>query len=406
MSAEGIRGRTIRETGERWASSLVDRIWQGEPVITIIRNEEDYLRRLEFPSLSSAEGLISTFPPLFNPSTGEIFIQQWRSVEVETLDGKQAIKRPEGYRVLGKKVRDLAKLPVSIRVEELILARVEKGLEPAIRMASYILDSHTSLSSQAEVPKIQRAVAAIQDLSNRYLKGKITRENIKDLARETLASLETEGLLPVKDETKIKMVVQMTRALNLDSLGRLNPMVGQIHARSAFLKAIRRIVIAQQVVDKYSVVMRILLFERETSRWALKQAIKELDTLAGISKRGHVAFEGIIEVNQLEIIKRLLAEIANKYLVLPVAVPYVGPARAAQALLTGRQPGSEEITNRSLVEYHYSHFEPDLDIETKVFSPDSAIELIKQGNFLLAKEKIRIAYNLLKLSLQQHEQIW
>jgi len=400
MGRERYQDLTIEQAGLLWADDLRERlVSDGEDVLALIRDSQENEQRLKYPFLTDSSVV------RFSPFTGHLFIPQWRSVATETFpDGRRAVKSFSQFAFLGKEEVDLVDLPQEKPLVELVLAEVD-GLEPAIRQQAHILEKYQPSLAGEEVVQVEEAVAFIRQLADYFLIPGITKEQVDKLALNTFAFLKDADLLRVRDQAKKKMVEQLIAAAGLDSRGRVNPMISRVHLRSAYLQAVRREVVNQLVVDKYRGILRVLLLERSLSRWALASASQELDTLAGLSKRGHIAFEenGFSHRGQKEIVQEVVKRIAHGFLVLPRTQPYIAPARAAAISLLGCRSGKEE-NNFYLIA---SQFGPQFASQVLTDRPASQfIDQVDLGYLAFAKEKIAFAQQLLDKALEDNQLIF
>ncbi|MEK7112271.1 MAG: hypothetical protein AAB875_02990, partial [Patescibacteria group bacterium] len=169
----------------------------------------------------------------------------------------------------------LINLPLRKEVVELIFAKVDSDIETAIRQQRHILSG----TRHTEVKQAREVIAHTNALANRFITDRVDQDGLLKLAKLTGDFLEEKfEVVNPRDADKRKMQQMLLAAPLRDRLGRVNPTVSRLRARSAYLAASKRLIVASLVVQKFETNQAILVYERETSRWVLREAIKNLET--------------------------------------------------------------------------------------------------------------------------------
>lgn len=270
------RRTTIEAQGRQWAQKRAEAMRAGalQPVV-VMRLDGEYQRIRNLPTLTGRKR--PSDPPY--DEQGNLWIITWPEVSTEVgSDGQRYSLNPKGYEyeILNPRTvrtKDLNRLPLDREVVELRYNKVGGGIESAIRQQGHIIKG----SLDTEVRQARIIVNGVNNLANRYIKGEVNRGNVEALARSTGDFLEKTDLVSPKDSDKKKMLEMLLKATQKDRLGRINPLISRIRARSAYLAASKRLIVQGFVVTKFETIRQLLLYERETTRWILEDAINQLN---------------------------------------------------------------------------------------------------------------------------------
>lgn len=338
---------TIEERGVAWERSRRERILRGEERgIRIIKREAEAI--LSLPALSGHAR--PRAPEVRIHDLGIIHTSRWSPKDVFLVNERLTIENPQNYihlRSRGERHVDLADLhQVALTdrpVVELIFGKIDSDIETAIRQQFHILEGYKPGTKAAELEQAKKAAAYIRRQSLKFIGGGLTKEDLGNLLGETTNFLKESGFLStrVHEREKKKITNMLLRAMKPDSLERVNPMIARVRLRAGWLAAMRRVVVSSLIIKKAEDNLRLLLWEREMTRWALEMAREDLATLAGLEgKRGGVVFwqEGAM-ASKKEIMGmiKVLESIAGKkgLLSIPRVVDYIGPAKLAAINLLG-----------------------------------------------------------------------
>lgn len=195
----------------------------------------------------------------FNPFTGEIYISTYR----HNSKGELQSQFPEKEIILMQRGR--------IPSQE-IFQRWNQypDVECAIRSAEHVLERY----GKEEGDMVKNTLGVI-DLTKRLLtkfeSGEVSKENIEKIAQETLQELNTFGFSSAEKPIRQKLALQITNATGKDSLDRVNPLISRTRLASAWLKAIRELLVAKKIREKFYAVSMDLLSERSNERFCLNQ---------------------------------------------------------------------------------------------------------------------------------------
>lgn len=402
------RGLSIEGTGVEWERSRRERILRGEERGIRIINKKT-VPIISLPALSghahprAPEARIHEF--------GSIYTSRWSPKDVFPVDGKLTIENPQEYihiRSRGERHVDLADLPdvaLSDRpVVELIFGGIDSDIETAIRQQLHILEGYRPGTKAAELEQVKKAAAYVRRQSLQFIRGGLTKDDLEDLLKRTTNFLEKSGLLSsgIRQPEKIKMTNMLLRALQPDKLDRVNSLVSRVRLRSAWLTAMRRVVAASLIIKKAEDNLRLLSWERETTRWALEMARDDLVIFAGIERRGHVAFwkkKEVVSDIQIKAMIKILENIAGKrgLLSIPRVVDYIGPAQLAALNLLGV----------SAVK--------DIDLTRQIIGSDEVVDelrrlppvpvLLYKREFAVARQRIRWSHTIIERILADYASI-
>ena len=367
-------GVGIGEQGEIWARARREGILSHPPSEAIRVTSEETLKVFSFPPLADEDKRKYTLR--FSPFTGEIYVPIWHHLAVAKTGERRFLRNPKGLVQLRRPKEhqvDFGNLPPR-KVVQLYYLRLP-SIEAAIRQQVHIMDNYQEGKEAQQLMELMNWLNFLSQATSE----KVTCQSLTTLARQTAVFLVNSGFSTAVDPTKRKIASLLAKAGQLDSLGRVNPLVVRVRLRAAYLEAVRREMMPVLVSEKFTPFLGILLMEREITRQIMKEAVAVLDTMVGITQRGAVVFrEESPHYGWEEVvgIKKVLQEVARSLARVRV-LPYLPTARMAAINLVGCRPEKREL-NREIIG----------ERADKLFSQTPVGELIGLGYFQEAKEEV------------------
>jgi len=392
MVPRAERGVGIGEQGEIWAQARRERILSRPPSEAVRVTSKETLKVFSFPPL--ADGDKRRYTVRFNPFGGEIYVPIWHHLPVVEDGERRFLENSEGLIQLRRRREhqvDFRNLPPR-EVVQLFYLRLP-SIEAAIRQQVHIINNYQEGKEAQQIEGLMRFL----DSQFQATSGRITCQSLVALAEQTATFLVNSGFLTAVEPTKKRIAELLAKAGQLDRLGRVNPLVVQVRLRAAYLEAVRREMMPVLVSEKFGSFLGILLMEREITRQIMEEAAAVLNTMVGITKRGAVVFEEKrpdYSFGEIEGMKKILQEVVISLARVRV-LPYLLAARKAAINLVGCRPEKREL-NRKIIGEEAG----------KLFSLAPVIELIREGYFQNAKERVKeLSYNPLTQVLKDNEEI-
>lgn len=237
------KGESIEIGRERIAVRARAEMPGGKIGLLIIENSKKDFLNLPIIGPSNLQ-YPSSWVPRYERDTGVVIITKWRSAATEITDkGKQALKEPERFVVIGKpkhaKNVDLVSFPKSWFVARLIPQKIEDGIEAAMRQQDEVRRDY-GVFGGIEQDKIAGLFVEIHKLTEPFLKGGISRDELFEVAEKTSAMIEELGISETKGGVYQRMIDSLLRAGKEDRLGRVNPLISRTLLRSAYLDVVKR----------------------------------------------------------------------------------------------------------------------------------------------------------------------
>lgn len=379
------RGLSIESQGKIWARKKAADMLAGlENSVLIVRDTDEYRRRLELPPLTGEEEIIGWGVRINR--VGNIYTPIWRVKDTKlTEDGGRQLVNPkdEPYRVMNRahtRTDYFNNLPKDLPVHELIILKVDSDIESAIRLQRHILTRYQPRTEAKEAELARRVVEKSDSLANRYISEErpVTEADLMLLGKKTEQFLEQENLIDPRDPEKQQMMRMLSQVNVKDSLGRINPLVARVRARAAYLAATRRLVVGGMVTRKFASNEQVLLYERENTRWAMQTAYSQLGSVLRHADFGNP--DGSATLKQRAAIANILMHISEGHLALPRVKAYLAVARFAAISLTGCRE-IKKAENREILG----------NLAGELFLRKPTRILIIDGKFSEAKERINEA---------------
>jgi hypothetical protein len=224
---------------------------------------------------------------------GEVYITRWDDpTRVDRTDEKQErrfIPEPGNSRYvqLAKPgwVRGEADLSnISARWDVLrIIPQKHQDIESALRQQDEV--DHDYGVDGPEYARVRDINAAIKVVTNRFIKGRLSNDDILELQEEVGEVLRANGLTEPDNQIWQKIGEKVTRSVQRDSLMRINPGRARFILASAYVDAVRREVGLRLAGEKSEQVYLLLLQEREIERVNLEVSKDLIDSVAGLNER-------------------------------------------------------------------------------------------------------------------------
>jgi hypothetical protein len=340
------KGESIEAGRERIVARARAEMPREKATLLIIESsKEDFL---DLPILGPSNlQYPSSWVPRYDRDTGAIITTKWRTGTTETnVEGRQALKEPERFSVISKpkhaKNVDLTSFPKSWSVARLIPQKIEDGIEAAMRQQDEVRKDY-GVFGGIEQEKIAGLFVEIQKLTEPFLQGGISKNELSKVAEKTSMMIENLGISKVKGNIYERMINSLLRAGQEDRLGRVNPLISRTLLRSAYLDAVKREVLARLSREKANNVFNLLYVERFTTRALLENARDSIEKLAGLRKEpghkvlteDHYRKDPIKNISDEEIseLRRDLKAIVKTNLRSVRVAPYLIIARLSEAML-------------------------------------------------------------------------
>lgn len=241
---------------------------------------------LDLPVLGAVpEGrLPEWWMPRYDAVNGAVYTTRWgEPFTEETPEGRKKVVESKQFVIIRqpkhRKNVSLTALPKSWTVARLIPQEVWGGIEAAMRQQDEIRDASRAGTGTDQI-QVEELFAAMRGLSQKYVRKEVTRENLQDLAEQTQALLEKEGVLSAKGQFLQDLKEALTLAFQEDSIGRINPLVARMRLYRAMRDLAKREVETWLSRRKSNKVFNLLYVEREDERSSLLEARGGVSELA------------------------------------------------------------------------------------------------------------------------------
>lgn len=377
----------MEQRGVLWGEKARERMLvRKEPVVAIVRKTEEYARLRKLPSLTGGRNPADA---RFDPNLGKIYYTTWREKRTTITEGGRRILRapqkgklPE-YEVLLPRGRRqtpgyLENLPLKSPVQELLFHHADTVEEAMAKVGEIV---QAPIRQQA-----QEVITHTASLSVRFIERGLTEEGLRELVNQTSQLLENAGLANPNSPSFQKAMERLKKACERDSRGRINNLVSRIRAQSAYVWAIKRLVVGSFVQRKHGENLNVLTYERETTRWAINSTWRQLNVFLG-----HTAFrhpERQTSQSQLEIMAKVITNIAESLKIVRVA-PYLAASRETAINLVGCREERREANRQILGER----------VE-ELFSLPPVTQLLKEGKVNEALARVKNSVDILEKVLK------
>lgn len=331
-----------------------------------------------------ADKIMMSLPPLMGDNyalglddLGTIYYQRWRSATIEGIErtaDRWQLLYPRPDRV---QADYLARIPNHKKTVAVWQPVECQTIESAIKAQDHVLEKVVSGSENSELTQATRMIEAIDNLAQQVLTRKVSLTELDALNNITGQILSENRLIDVTASRKVFMDDMLKKAFTKDSLNRINPLVMRTRLRSAYLQAVRQLVLVSKVAGKYTVNRIQLEYEREINR----RALAETATLLEHKLLWHEGFElhRYEPQTQLKVLEAIIGEITGSLLILPRVKPYLAEARLAAVALRGCHP-SKVDKNRLIIGNERRWAE--------LNGQQSVVQLVRANNFAAAEKRV------------------
>lgn len=200
--------------------------------------------------------------------TGEVLIPRYQPIS--SARKKQIEKEKHGQQELDLKVSGK-------RPSEPIWS-CYPTLEHAIGSRVHILERYQPTDeTQDKTTRIQNfedTIDYIGKLMTLFKSGNITRDNLVVYYEQAYELLEKHGFLRTWVPNRKKAIDQILKAIDVDSLGRLNPTISRMRLASASIKWMIELYVGDMTIDKNQQLLLALIQAREIERFYLDHVVE------------------------------------------------------------------------------------------------------------------------------------
>lgn len=399
LTSKPRRRRGFIEQRQEWERSRVERIQRGEKGNALIEPETDeYIYRLLLPNLDGTKRKWS----IKYDKEGYLYVPIWETKTIIEEKGKRRLHNPQNipYRVLRPKQAPagyLENIPEDQPGVSAINFQQVDGVKKATEQQKKILKGvyHKELN-EGEVSLARRAVEFTEQIMYEFmLRGKVTKADVRRLAKRTAIFLGKEGLYDPRDPRKIKVLRKLMDVM--DKAGQEDPrnflvIVSKVGA--AHTAALERLASLKFYILKFEGFFQTLSFEDENSLWKFRLTDRQLETI-----QRHYALKRFgVRVTDLQKkwLKKALEEMAEGALIDIRVRPYIMLARWLKGILVSG-------LNESDIEATCEILEIDKEIAREIVKRPSVHDLISGGSFRDAARRIKTARSGIKKSLARYE---
>jgi hypothetical protein len=229
--------------------------------------------------------------PKYDRLTGEVYTTRWDDpTRVDRTDEKQErrfVPEPGNSRYIQlvkpgwvRGEANLANISSRWDVQRLIPQK-HQDIESALRQQDEV--DHDYGVDGPEYTRVRDTNAAIKVVTNRFIKGRLSNDDMLELQEGVSEVLRANGLTEPDNQIWQKIADKVSRAVQRDSLMRINPGRGRWLLASAYVDAVRREVGLRLAGEKSGQVYLLLLQEREIERGNLEVSKDMLDSVAGLN---------------------------------------------------------------------------------------------------------------------------
>ena len=427
LTESGRPSVTVEERGREIAARRQQKILSQEETVFRYVHSQDF-DALSFPRLTPGDPELATRLPFqddlrFNPINGEIYSTMWRnmSTEVDKDTGKRHVKfpkkikdkrtgrsrdnYPENYLSLVSElpngelseIEDPEELPKTGQARRLIVNQLWDGLETAIRQQHHVLEGYDPTKPTSEPQVLRNMLYWLDNTSARLREDEVGKADLYQVALEAAKMVGKASLPSAIDETKQKIASMLSKAANIDSMGRVNSLVARTRLTSAKVAAVERILISELITSKFSANLGVLLAERFATRDAMTRASDELKSVQDQLRNGDVSYQARMDM------ARKVYRLAQYELRTPRVAPYLIGSRMASVFLAGSAGRHREEDSKILGE----DFTKDVFKRVKGDEPFYAVNyLLANGHTTEAVRQIDWATSLIDDTLRESENIF
>lgn len=350
---------SIEDTGRVWAQRYFERRGGdlSQVVLVVAKDQQVWL---DLP------GLMGENCGIRYDDCGFLYTLRWHPKAITAVNSQDfQLIHPRPQKVRGDYLDNIPANRSSVAVLQFACC---DDIETAIRQQEHVLQQ-TAADGQA-----RQVITFTDSLVEALLGNEI---EIDQFEQRTTDFLAQAGLLWAQAPDKIKIALMLEKAMDRDSLGRENELVKRIRIRSAYLAAVRRLVVNSLIQDKYTANKIMLEYEKEITCWAIRGSVDIFQRLLG-----HTGFRTGRQqtLTQRQIINRILMETTEDFLTMPRVRPYLAPARIAGISVLGCRQEDQPL-QRLVIGGD--------DWVDELFELTPVTELVSNNDFAAARDRIR-----------------
>lgn len=220
-----------------------------------------------------------TFATKYSRFNGEVII--YRHQPLSNKRKKELERERQGQQKV--------KIRVGRRPTELI-PQGYPTIEHAIGSRVHILEKYQPTkegkNQNTQIQKFEDVLEQIDTLISMFESGQITRVNLAEQGEQVYRLLETHGFLRTRVPNRQEAIEQLLNAVDLDSIGRLNPLISRMRLASATTKWMIELYIGDMTISKNQTLLLALIQERSLERFYIESVVqKATDYLTGEPSR-------------------------------------------------------------------------------------------------------------------------
>jgi len=393
------RERTFIDQRTGWEERRVEQIQRGtvKPYL-IVDDLAEYQRMRKLDTLTGTDKI----GDIRYDSEGYLHIPIRYKGEIVEEGGKRRLYNPQNINytiVLPKDTPPevLNNLPEKKSVEQLIFHSLE-DIPDAMSQQRDILTGILRSLNKGEIQFVRQIIEFTEEAMLELLqRGRITRVDVKELARRTAKFLEGLGVKRPRDEKKIR---SMTKLVDIVGKGQEeeppNFLITVSKLGAAHTAATDRLAKLAFYVEKFSGYYQVLFLENQGSLWILRRREGQLEKVLWnylFTREGARVTE-----TQKKGMIAAVTEIAEKTRGEMRVRPYVTIAGWLYGILVGGLESTDLEATREILEI-------DEEKARKVIERPSVVALIDEGNFRDVKRRIETARRGIKRSVARYEKI-
>jgi hypothetical protein len=151
-------------------------------------------------------------------------------------------------------------------------------VEHAIGSRVHILERYQptdeTQEQNTEIQKFESIIDFTHRLMDLFETGEITEDNLTNYYDQAYSLIEDHGLLRTWVPNRKKAIEQVLKAIDVDSIGRLNPTISRMRLASASIKWMIELYVGDMTIDKNQRLLLALIQEREIERFYVEQVVE------------------------------------------------------------------------------------------------------------------------------------
>jgi hypothetical protein len=393
--ADFFRGISVEMGGQKSGSKRRIEFGETSLDLCLIKLGQAGYMSLPFLGREKSDKSVDLWEPRVDPMDGSVITWRWENRKKDKEDYSDCVAF--AGRKIGFKF-NYNEVPGDWTLATLVPQRIKEGIEAAMRQQDELV--HDYKNDGPENLRVDETFDLLYETSGAFVMGEVNgQDDLKSLAKMAEEHFKVHGLLESNDPIWQRVVTYTLKAVEKDSLNRINPLISRVRARAAFLAGTEREMIARSAGTKAEKVYRHLEVVRAATRLKMRMAIDTLDDLCGFSRgklaQDQVMFEGseTSTTRQGWVLEQYLKVISNDVLRSIQPAPYLVPATAGRVILTGETAFKINDDKQAVLEI----------LEGRgylKFLDSSAVRWLREKRPLVARTRMLLVYRLLKQCLE------